>query len=79
MEAAAMEKHRASPWIRGLLRKGAGDPDRVQQQIIADDAEALEGALHGQAGGFQDIDAVDLEGVGGAYGPGYGALADALG
>ena len=66
----------ASPWMSARWVSGQIHRDGVDQQIIRRGIQLFDGAAHGQARGLQDIDAIDLEGVGCGHGPGHGAFAN---
>ena len=64
---------------QGALRLRDIHGDGVHQQKISRGLESIDGAAHGQAGGLQDIQVIDLIDVCRGYGPRDGALADAAG
>ncbi len=61
------------------LAQGKIHRDGIHQQIIGRWIQALNGPPHGQARSLQDIDAINLESIGGCYGASHGALANPAG
>jgi hypothetical protein len=54
------------------------DADGVDQQKVGCGLKPIDGAAHGEARSLQDVQVIDLIDICRGYGPGEGALADAL-